>query len=215
MLNQSHQKKIVFSLSLFLVFASPEVTLAAQTKANTTFTTFGEWCLNKANLPVATQRTVDAILGRFKTRDCNQANNKLSALTKFDLTNTGISDLRPLSGQKNLTVLTLAGNKISDISPLSGLTKLKGISLMGNQVSDLRPLSNLTNLVVLYLSWNKISDVTPLSRLTNLTSLLLEGNQIRDARPLSRLTNLTTLALRSNPLPNKTCPTKVKVNCSM
>lgn len=215
MLYQSQTKGIVLSLSLSLVFATPLITSAAQLKANTTFTSFGQWCENKADLPIATQRTVDAILGRFKTRDCNQANKKLSTLTKFDLTNTGISDLRPLSGQKNLTALALAGNKISDLSPLSGLTKLRGISLMGNQVSDLRPLSRLTNLTLLYLSWNKIRDVTPLSRLTNLTNLLLEGNQIRDARPLSSLTNLISLSLRSNPVPNKTCPAKVQVNCSM
>lgn len=215
MLHQSQTKGIVLSLSLSLVFVSPLVTSAAPPKANTTFTTFAEWCVNKADLPVTTQRTVDAILGRVGTRDCNQADKKLSALTKFDLTNTGISDLRPLSGQKNLTGLALAGNKINDLRPLSGLTKLRGISLMGNQVSDLRPLSSLTNLTVLYLSWNKIRDVTPLSRLTNLTNLLLEGNQIRDARPLSGLTQLISLNLRSNPLANKTCPARVQVSCSI
>ncbi|MFB8790915.1 MAG: leucine-rich repeat domain-containing protein [Potamolinea sp.] len=213
MLHKSQSKGIVLSLALSLVFGNPVVTSAAQPKTNTTFTTFAEWCVNKADLPVATQITVDAILGRFKTRDCNQAQKKLSALTKFDLSNTGISDLRPLSGQKNLTALWLAGNKISDLSPVSGLTKLKGISLMGNQVSDLRPLSNLTNLAVLYLSWNKIRDVTPLSRLNSLTNLLLEGNQIRDARPLSSLTNLTVLNLKSNPLANKTCPVEAKLPC--
>lgn len=215
MLHQSQSKGIVLSLALSFVFASPLVTSAAQPKTNTKFTTFAQWCVNKADLPVETQRTVNAILGRFNTKDCNQAQKKLSALTKFDLSNTGISDLSPLSGQKNLTALSLAGNKISDLSPISGLTKLKGISLMGNQVSDLRPLSNLSNLAVLYLSWNKVRDVTPLSRLNSLTNLLLEGNQIRDASPLSSLTNLTILSLKSNPLRNKSCPVQAKLPCSI
>lgn len=214
MSHQSQTKGIVLPLSLSLVFAS-SLLISATPKGNTTITTFANWCVNKGGLPVTTQRTVDAMLGRVGTRDCNQAQKKLSALTKFDLTNTGISDLRPLSELKNLTALTLAGNQISDLRPLSGLTKLKGISLMGNKVSDLRPLSNLTNLTVLYLSWNQISDVKPLSGLSNLTGLLLEGNRIKDARPLARLTQLITLNLRSNSLPNKTCPAKVQVSCSM
>ena len=85
----------------------------------------------------------------------------VSAEGRF-INNNTISDLTPLAGLTQLTVLDLNGNAISDISALSGLTNLVVLRLGGNVITDISALSGLTNLVVLRLWDNNISDISPL-----------------------------------------------------
>ena len=85
----------------------------------------------------------------------------VSAEGRFINSNT-ISDLTPLSGLTQLTLLDLDGNAISDISALSGLTNLVVLRLGGNVITDISALSGLTSLVVLRLWDNNISDISPL-----------------------------------------------------
>ncbi len=85
----------------------------------------------------------------------------VSAEGRF-INNNSISDLTPLAGLTQLTVLDLNGNAISDISVLSGLTNLVVLRLGGNVITDISALSGLTNLVVLRLWDNNISDISPL-----------------------------------------------------
>ena len=47
-----------------------------------------------------------------------------------------ITDISPLAGLKNLTVLWLDENQITDVSPLAGLSKLTVLGLSGNQIAD-------------------------------------------------------------------------------
>ena len=85
----------------------------------------------------------------------------VSAEGRFINSNT-ISDLTPLSGLTQLTLLDLDGNAISDISALAGLTNLVVLRLGRNVIMDISALSGLTNLVVLRLWGNNISDISPL-----------------------------------------------------
>lgn len=85
----------------------------------------------------------------------------VSAEGRF-INNNTISDLTPLAGLTQLTVLDLNGNAISDISALSGLTNLVVLRLGDNVITDISALSGLTNLVVLRLWDNNISDISPL-----------------------------------------------------
>ena len=85
----------------------------------------------------------------------------VSAEGRFINSNT-ISDLTPLSGLTQLTLLDLDGNAISDISALADLTNLVVLRLGGNVIMDISALSGLTNLVVLRLWDNNISDISPL-----------------------------------------------------
>ena len=85
----------------------------------------------------------------------------VSAEGRFINSNT-ISDLTPLSGLTQLTLLDLDGNAISDISALSGLANLVVLRVGGNVIRDITALSGLTNLVVLRLWDNNISDLSPL-----------------------------------------------------
>ena len=72
------------------------------------------------------------------------------------------SDLSPLSGLTDLTLLDLERNAITDISPLEDLTHLLILNLGENLVSDIPILSGLTNLVRLWLWDNLISDISTL-----------------------------------------------------
>ena len=150
---------------------------------------FADWCLNKASLSPQTKYTVDVLLHRADTQDCNQADNKLSSLSKLHLSSLQIADLKPLSSLTKLTELHLYNNQIANLKPLSSLPNLTRLKLSFNQITDVKPLSSLTNLTVLDLGQNKIADITPLSCLTKLTFLALNGNQM---------------------LTNKTCPVKPK-----
>ena len=124
-------------------------------------------------------------------------------LTDLDLGRNSVSDLEPLSGLINLTLLWLTGKpyadtSISDISPLAGLTDLTNLSLSWHQIIDISDLENLTNLTKLYLDNNSISDISSLTGLTDLTYLALVRNSISDISDLTGLTNLTELYLGGN-----------------
>ena len=115
------------------------------------------------------------------------------------LENNSITDISPLSGLTNLTVLSLWNNSImGNISSLSGLTNLTQLQLGSNAIEDISSLSNLANLTELWLWNNQIEDISPLSGLTNLTRLGLDQNDIGDISALAGLTNLERLILAYN-----------------
>lgn len=91
-------------------------------------------------------------------------------LIELGLSNTSITDLRPLATLISLEALYLLENEISDISPLVALTKLRHLDLSNNNISDISPLSVLTELQTLWIKGNPIIDFSPLAEL-NLTDL--------------------------------------------
>src|SRR5919199_772712 len=160
-------------------------------KKTTTGRNFAYWCQNQANLSVDARLTVELLLGKAGTNDCNQAESVLSTVTN----------------------LTLYNKKISDLSPLTSLTNLTNLSLISNKISDISPLKSLTNLNLLNLGGNQIQDASPLKSLTDLKTLDLSSNQIKDVSPLKSLTKLTTLKLQADLLTNETCPVNPYTIC--
>ena len=114
--------------------------IANQPLQQNNFKTFIEYCQQKSTLPQETKDTVEVLLEKAGTQDCQQANRTLSSLTELRLLTKQISDLKPLSGFTNLTNLDLWGNKISDVKPLANLTDLTSLNIGGNQISDVKPL---------------------------------------------------------------------------
>jgi internalin A len=169
-----------------------------QTNQPINLSSFAEWCQHKDSLSEEAIYTVEVLLNKAGTSDCNEADRILSNLTELHLNWNKITDITPLSALTNLTYLNLSGNQITDITPLSALTNLTYLNLPANQITDITPLSALTNLKYLDLSANQITDITGLSALTNLTDLALGHNQIIDITGLSGLTNLTDLDLENN-----------------
>ncbi|MEG5160391.1 leucine-rich repeat domain-containing protein [Microcoleus sp. AT3-A2] len=92
------------------------------------------------------KRTVEVLLQKARTTECDEAYRELLSLTKLDLSYSNISDIKPLESLTNLKQLDLNGNDISDIKPLESLTNLKQLDLNGNDISDIKPLESLTNL---------------------------------------------------------------------
>ncbi len=175
--------------------------------------TFADWCHQKADLSPEAKHTVEVLLKKAGTTDCDAANQKLLSLTALSLSNNKISDIKPLESLTKLIVLNLSSNQINDIKSLQSLTNLTGLGLNNNQISDIKPLQSLTNLTGLGLSKNQINDIKPLESLTNLTELSLSNNQISDIKPLQSLTKLTELYLSGNPIAPKTCPVKPESIC--
>ncbi len=196
---------------------------------------FRELCLQQGSLSAERRKTVEVLLARIGTSDCELAAKNLSSRTELSLPETPITDLSPLAGLTNLKGLYLNINEITDVSPLArltnleklyisnspitdvsplaGLTNLTELGLHSNEITDVSPLAGLTNLKELRLNNNKIKDISPLAKLTNLRVLYLSYNQITDVSPLARLTNLTLLHLTGNPIPSNssanaqpTCP---------
>jgi internalin A len=186
---------------------------AAETRSGNSRRTFADWCRQKADLSPEAKRTVEVLLQKAETTECDAADQELSSLITLDLDNNLLSDIKPLESLTNLTSLWLFDNQIRDIKPLESLTNLTHLSLANNLLSDIKPLESLTNLTLLGLGGNQIRDIKPLESLTNLTLLGLGNNQIRDIKPLESLTNLTLVGLGGNPIAPKTCPLKPESIC--
>lgn len=85
--------------------------LALQPQAEN-FKTFTDWCLNRGNLTTDAKHTVEVLLEKAETQNCQQANQKLTSLSKLSLENNQISDIQPLQSLSQLTELSLYGNPI-------------------------------------------------------------------------------------------------------
>ncbi|MGB3267018.1 MAG: leucine-rich repeat domain-containing protein [Microcoleus sp.] len=97
--------------------------------------TFGDWCREKASLSPEAKHTVEVLLEKAGTTECNAANQKLSSITELDLSDNKITDIKPLQSLTKLDWLHLIDNQISDIKPLQSLTKLTKLGLGGNPIS--------------------------------------------------------------------------------
>ena len=102
-------KKLLFlaiGLTL-LVQATLVSTASAQSKS------FAQWCQQKSSVPAATRHTIDVLLKQAGTNNCQAADSKLRSLTDLRLDSNQISDIKPLAGLTNLTMLFLMKNPIS------------------------------------------------------------------------------------------------------
>ncbi|AZR72907.1 hypothetical protein BBF96_05585 [Anoxybacter fermentans] len=136
----------------------------------------------------------------------------LTALTRLNLSRTGISDISNLSGLTNLKYLYLSYNEIKDITVLSNLKNLQEVNLSNNQINNVDDLVWLAgkSLTVLNLGGNLISDIQKLSKLTTLEKLMLNNNNISDISALSLLTNLKELDLCGNQITSISALDKLK-----
>jgi internalin A len=127
------------------------------------FTRFADWCEHRDQLADSARHTVEVLLTKAETEDCDRADTILSSSTDLHLSNYQISDLAPLAPLTSLQELNLSINQIVDIEPLANLTQLQELLLGKNQIVDIAPLANLTQLTGLDLRENQIADVRTLS----------------------------------------------------
>ncbi len=128
------KKVIVLVSTLTFLLQSILATAAPSQPAKTK--TFAQWCQQKNSVPAATKLTIDLLLKQAGTKNCKLADAKISSLNELNLSERGISDLKPLSGLTKLTNLSLYNNKIRDLKPLSSLAKLIDLNLNINKISN-------------------------------------------------------------------------------
>lgn len=110
----------------------------------------------------------------------------LTNLKYLDISDSGVSNIEPLSKLVNLRELNASDNKIEDITPIAQLPKLEKLSLHDNYIERL-PVLNLPCLTSLDISNNLLTDIQPLESLTKLKALSIENNRIKDFTPLKKL----------------------------
>ncbi|MEQ8957856.1 MAG: leucine-rich repeat domain-containing protein, partial [Coleofasciculus sp. C2-GNP5-27] len=101
-------KTAVIALTISTWILGWEVAQAANPSLGSSFQ---EWCLNKTRLSAEARKTVEVLLEIADTSDCQQADENLSSRTELDLKVNQITDISPLSGLTNLTLLYLSDNK--------------------------------------------------------------------------------------------------------
>ncbi len=107
---------------------------------------FEQWCLQKDSLPVETKKTVELLLKKLDTKDCQLADSKINSLSELTLDSFSFGDIKPFAEMEEFDVHY---NAISDIKPLASLPKLIKLNISGNQSTDIKPLAGLTNLTKL------------------------------------------------------------------
>ena len=85
---------------------------------------------------------------------------KLSNMTKLNLTSNKISDVSIFSNMPNLAILYLGSNNIVDVAPLENMDALEEYNLQRNDISVLTDLGEMPKLNRLTLSNNLISDLS-------------------------------------------------------
>src|SRR4028119_1634843 len=91
------QKSIALTCCAVLALSGNGVSAkAAETQPGNSRRTFAEWCRQKADLSPEAKRTVEVLLQKAETTECEAANLKLSSLTDLVLEKNKISDIKPL-----------------------------------------------------------------------------------------------------------------------
>ena len=160
---------------------------------------FLSWCEDEFITPEQ-RKTIDLVINRIPASSCFTANTKLRRLQKLNLGDSQVSDISPLGGLSNLTVLLLSNTQVSGIRPLAGLSNLLKLSLKNTKVRDLSPLAGLSKLLSLAGSSTQVRDINPLAELLKLNSLDLFNTQVDDIKPLARLSKLKWLNLENTPV---------------
>src|SRR4028118_516790 len=87
---------------------------AAETRSGNMRRTFADWCRQKADLSPEAKHTVEVLLQKAETTECDAADRELSSLTELFLYGNQIRDIKPLESLNNLTKLGLDNNQIRD-----------------------------------------------------------------------------------------------------
>ena len=121
-------------------------------------------------------------------------------LREIDLSNTGLTDLAPISKMTRLRKLDISQNPISNLGPLKSLTLLKNLDFSQTQVQDISAVQFAPNLVEIRGSGSQVEDLGPVQYLQKLEIVDLSETRIKDLSPLSNSQSIKRLSLASCPL---------------
>lgn len=123
---------------------------------------------------------------------------RLKFLTELNLSDIGLTYIKPLGTLKNLKKLWLERNDISSIEGLEKLINLESLSLNRNKISDIKILKSLKNLTSLDISHNLIEDISDLIILKKLNTIDLSFNKNIQTDCLKYFENLIHIELRDS-----------------
>ena len=123
---------------------------------------------------------------------------KLTNLTKLDLSYNEISDVSKLTDLTKINYLILTGNKIFDINPLNKLDKVTYLSINKNHIEDISVVASMKNITSFNCSENQISDISAVSNLTKLKTFTCSDNRVSDISSISNLRYLEDVTLSGN-----------------
>ncbi len=106
----------------------------------------------------------------------------LGKVTKLEINNRQITDLKGIEKLANLKELELRDNGLTDVKSLEDLTQLEVLFLTENKLANVNYIGNLKSLKVLALENNELTDVKGLEKLTKLEWLYLENNNLTKAQ---------------------------------
>ena len=131
----------------------------------------------------------------------NWKNSKRRA--RYFSSNWHITDIRPLSSLKMLSIINLSNNEIETITPLSSLSNITKLYLNNNSISNFPSIDKFPNLKELYLSNNQIKNIKFLSPIsTTIQTVDLHSNQISDITPIVGL--VSKIDIKDSKWENKT-----------
>ena len=126
----------------------------------------------------------------------NSAIENMMALTKLDLSNTGITNIQSLQNliakwqeeeEFTLTELGLSNNAIGNIKNVGLIDTLQKLYISNIGIEDISEVKTLTKLQTLNASGNSIKNIDVLQNLTKLRYLDISTNQIQDITPISKI----------------------------
>jgi len=107
--------------------------------------------------------------------------------TSYYFSNWHITDIKPLSNLKRLSILNLSNNEIETLTPLSNLSSLSKLYLNNNTINSFPSIDKFPKLKELYLSNNQLKSIIFLSTPTKIQTVDLHSNQITDLTPIKEL----------------------------
>ncbi|MBE9188090.1 leucine-rich repeat domain-containing protein [Microcoleus sp. LEGE 07076] len=105
---------IAYSAIVLASCTNQPPSLISEPRSSKSGQTFAHWCCKKADLSVEAKRTVEVLLQKAGTTECDAADRKLFSLAELSLSNNSISDIKPLESLTKLTKLVLEANQIYD-----------------------------------------------------------------------------------------------------
>lgn len=120
--------------------------------------------------------------------------SRLKALTLIDCSNTNIKSLEGIEGLLNLVELNCSNNdNLNSLLPVSGLINLQKLNCGNTMVKSLAPLSSLKNLKELDVHFCTVNNLSQLNTLTKLVTLNVSQNQsLYSISGIEKLANLVS-----------------------
>ena len=121
---------------------------------------------------------------------------------RYFSSNWHITDIKPLSSLKRLSILNLSNNEIETFTPLSSLSSLSKLYLNNNTINSFPSIDKFPKLKELYLSNNQLKSLKFLSAPTTIQTVDLHSNQITDLTPIKEL--ISKIDIKDSKWENKT-----------